>query len=75
MDLKYLIYESIVHYDHFKKGFRSVAIRDKILWPMENVRQICIRHDFHLLTILLVPDFLDTDFQIAIKLEPWGLDT
>ena len=75
MDFKSLKYESIVHYDHFKIKMRSVAVRDKIVWSMENIRQICIGHDFHLLTILLISDFLDTDFQIAIKLEPWGLDT
>ena len=75
MDLKSLKYESIVHYDHLKIEIRSVAVRDRILWPMENVRQICISHDFHRLTILLISDFLDTDFQIAITLEPWGLDT
>ena len=69
------MYESIVHYDDFKKEIISEAVRDKILWPVENVRQICIGHDFHLLTILLISNFLDTDFQIAIKLEPWGLDT
>ena len=67
IDFKYLKYESIVHYDHFKIKITSVVVRDKILWPMENVRQICIGHDFHLLTILLISDFL--------KLEPLGLDT
>ena len=69
------MYESMVHYDHFKKEIISVAVRAKILWPVKNVRQISIGHDFHLLTILLISDFLDTDFQIAIKLEPSGLDT